>query len=285
MTVLFWILAAALIAAGVGFLAWPLVRGAPPERLDRRAATLAAHRARLAEIEADDREPWRGPGGGHLEEAQADVARSLLRDLGGDDSRGQRIGRSGPAGRPATPPARGHRPRDRASTPCGRDLRPARGAARARPARRARGRSDRPGGRTAPRRSRGDRPGEPQPPRRRARPADRARPRPRPGPPQGALVRGHRRPPRGAPQGRAGAPRPPPGSRPPGGRGGAAVRSAHERGVRPPPRPLSGGVMVRRRGSSPAGTPARARRDGTAPPGTPGARDSGSARSACARGG
>lgn len=85
MTALFWTLAAALIAAGVGFLAWPLVRGAPPERPDRRAASLAAHRARLAEIEADDRDPRANREGG-VEEAQADVARSLLRDLAGDVS-------------------------------------------------------------------------------------------------------------------------------------------------------------------------------------------------------
>ena len=84
MTALFWILAAALLAAGVGFLAWPLVRAAPPQRLGRRAATLAAHRARLAEIEADDRDPGADREAG-IEEAQADVARSLLRDLAGGD--------------------------------------------------------------------------------------------------------------------------------------------------------------------------------------------------------
>ena len=83
MTALFWTLAAALIAAGVGFLAWPLVRGAPPERPDRRAASLAAHRARLAELEADDRDP-RAIRETGIEEAQADIARSLLRDLAGD---------------------------------------------------------------------------------------------------------------------------------------------------------------------------------------------------------
>ena len=96
MTALFWTLAAALVAAGVGFLAWPLVRGAPPERLDRRAATLAAHGARLAEIEADDRDLGADREAG-IEEAQADVARSLLRDLGGDDSPGG--GAAQPAGR------------------------------------------------------------------------------------------------------------------------------------------------------------------------------------------
>ena len=83
MTALFWTLVAALIAAGVGFLAWPLVRGAPPERPDRRSASLAAHRARLAEIEADDRDP-RASREASIEEAQADVARALLRDLAGD---------------------------------------------------------------------------------------------------------------------------------------------------------------------------------------------------------
>lgn len=83
MTALFWTLATALIAAGVGFLAWPLVRGAPPGRPDRRDASLAAHRARLAEIEADDRDPLADREAG-IEEAEIDVARSLLRDLAGD---------------------------------------------------------------------------------------------------------------------------------------------------------------------------------------------------------
>ena len=101
MTALFWTLAAALIAAGVGFLAWPLVRGAPPERLGRRAATLAAHRDRLAEIEADDRDPGADREAG-IEEAQADVARSLLRDLAGDASPGDE-----PAGRAGLRPRRG----------------------------------------------------------------------------------------------------------------------------------------------------------------------------------
>ncbi len=101
MTALFWALAAALIAAGVGFLAWPLVRGAPPERPDRRAASLAAHRARLAEIEADDRDPRADREAG-VEEAQADVARSLLRDLADDDPPGDE-----PAGRAGLRPRRG----------------------------------------------------------------------------------------------------------------------------------------------------------------------------------
>ena len=99
MIVLFWTLAAALIAAGVGFLVWPLVRRAPSEGLDRRAATLAAHRARLAEIEGDDGDPRADREAG-LEEVQADVARSLLRDLAGDappiDEPGRRAGE--PAG-------------------------------------------------------------------------------------------------------------------------------------------------------------------------------------------
>ena len=107
MTVLFWTLAAALIAAGVGFLVWPLVRGAPPEGLDRRAATLAAHRARLAEIEGNDGDPRADREAGleeAQEEAQADVARSLLRDLAGDGPPADEPG--GRAGEPA-----GGRPR------------------------------------------------------------------------------------------------------------------------------------------------------------------------------
>ena len=84
MTALFWTLAAGLAAAGVGFLAWPLLRGAPPARPGRRAATLEAHRARLAEIEADGEAPPDDPAASH--DAQDDVARSLLHDLGqGDD--------------------------------------------------------------------------------------------------------------------------------------------------------------------------------------------------------
>lgn len=83
MTALFWFLAAGLAAAGVGFLAWPLLRAAPPARLDRRAATLAAHRARLAEIEAGEEElsPALAPDPAASRDARDDVARSLLRDL------------------------------------------------------------------------------------------------------------------------------------------------------------------------------------------------------------
>ena len=79
MTALFWILAAVLAAVGIGFLAWPLLRRTPPERIERRAATLAAHRARLAEIEGDEGDPRADPGASI--EARDDVARSLLRDL------------------------------------------------------------------------------------------------------------------------------------------------------------------------------------------------------------
>ena len=79
MTALFWILAAGLAAAGIGFLAWPLLRAAPAARLDRRAATLAAHRARLAEIEAGGEGTDEDPATDR--DARDDVARSLLRDL------------------------------------------------------------------------------------------------------------------------------------------------------------------------------------------------------------
>ena len=79
MTVFFWIFAAMLAAVGIGFLAWPLLRAAPLARLDRRAATLAAHRARLAEIEAG--EEGSTANGAASREARDDVARSLLRDL------------------------------------------------------------------------------------------------------------------------------------------------------------------------------------------------------------
>ena len=79
MTALFWFLAAALAAVGIGFLAWPLLRAAPPPRLDRRDATLAAHRARLAEIEAGEAGSAEDAATGR--EARDDIARSLLRDL------------------------------------------------------------------------------------------------------------------------------------------------------------------------------------------------------------
>ena len=101
MTALFWTLAAGLAAAGIGFLAWPLLRGAPPARLDRRTATLAAHRARLAEIETDDGD-LRADSTASTE-ARNDVARSLLRDLGGED-------------RPAEEPAVRPNPRPRRAT-------------------------------------------------------------------------------------------------------------------------------------------------------------------------
>ena len=101
MTALFWFLAAVLAAAGIGFLAWPLLRGAPPARLDRRAATLAAHRSRLAELEAGDGDLRADPG--TSVEARDDVARSLLRDLAGED----RPAAEEPADRPSPRPRRG----------------------------------------------------------------------------------------------------------------------------------------------------------------------------------
>ncbi len=79
MTALFWVLAAGLAAAGIAFLAGPLLRRAPPARPDRRAAALAAHRARLAEIEAGEEAPSGGLPAGRT--AHDDAARALLRDL------------------------------------------------------------------------------------------------------------------------------------------------------------------------------------------------------------
>ena len=100
MTALFWVLAAGLAAAGIGFLARPLLRRAPPPRLDRRDAALAAHRARLAEIEAGEEGPSGDPSA--VRAAHDDVARSLLRDL---DPEALPAGvRPGPA---AVPPRRG----------------------------------------------------------------------------------------------------------------------------------------------------------------------------------
>ena len=105
MSALFWVLAAALAAAGIGFLAWPLLRAAPPARLDRRTATLAAHRARLAEIEAGDEGAAEDAATGR--EARDDVARSLLRDLD-PESRppGPSTGFSATSAHPPMPPAR-----------------------------------------------------------------------------------------------------------------------------------------------------------------------------------
>ena len=79
MTALFWVLAAGLAAAGIAFLAGPLLRRAPPARPDRRAAALAAHRARLAEIEAGEEAPSGDLSAGRA--AHDDAARALLRDL------------------------------------------------------------------------------------------------------------------------------------------------------------------------------------------------------------
>ena len=79
MTALFWALAAGLAAAGAAFLAGPLLRRAPPPRPDRRDAALAAHRARLAEVETGDGNPSADPGADRA--AHDDAARALLRDL------------------------------------------------------------------------------------------------------------------------------------------------------------------------------------------------------------
>ena len=100
MTALFWVIAAGLAATGIGFLAWPLLRGAPPARLGRRDATLAAHRARLAEIEAENGGRAGDPAASR--ETHDDVARSLLRDLAGEDFEAE-----DPSRRPSLRPRRG----------------------------------------------------------------------------------------------------------------------------------------------------------------------------------
>ena len=79
MIAVFWVLAAGLAAAGAGILIWPLVRGVPPPRLDREDAALAAHRARLTEIEAGDGDSAEDRA--TRREARDDVARAVLRDL------------------------------------------------------------------------------------------------------------------------------------------------------------------------------------------------------------
>ena len=83
MTALFWVLAAALAAAGIGFLILPLLKAAPPARLDRRAAALAAHRARLAEIEDGGEGTTGDPAASR--DARDDIARSLLHDLDAEE--------------------------------------------------------------------------------------------------------------------------------------------------------------------------------------------------------
>ena len=80
MIALFFVLAGGLAAAGIAFVVWPLVRGAPSERVDRRSSILDAHRARLLEIEGGEApdaadEPASG------REERDDVARALLRDI------------------------------------------------------------------------------------------------------------------------------------------------------------------------------------------------------------
>ena len=80
MTVLFWFLSAGLAAAAIGFIVWPLVRSIPSARMDRRTATLAAHRARLLEIKEGESDG--APSDPDLgQEVRDDVARALLRDL------------------------------------------------------------------------------------------------------------------------------------------------------------------------------------------------------------
>ena len=80
---MFWVLAAGLAAVGIGLLAWPLLKAAPPARLDRRAAALAAHRARLAELEVGENGAAGDPDASR--DARDDVARALLRDLDPDN--------------------------------------------------------------------------------------------------------------------------------------------------------------------------------------------------------
>ena len=106
---LFWSLAALLAAIGIGFLVRPLVTGAPAVPLDRRSATLAAHRARLSEIEGPDGDAPEESDAGR--EAREDIARALLRDLDVEDSN-----------RVETPDLRRGRPRHRAAVLLGAAL-------------------------------------------------------------------------------------------------------------------------------------------------------------------
>ena len=87
MTAVFWVLAAGLTAAGIGFLVWPLLREAPSAGLDRRTAALVAHRDRLTEIETGNEGPPEDPDASR--EAQEDVARAVLRDLKIEDPPGE----------------------------------------------------------------------------------------------------------------------------------------------------------------------------------------------------
>jgi len=80
LTALIWLVFAGLAVAAVGFIVWPLVRSVPSEHMDRRTAALAAHRARLLEIEEGESD-GAPPGSDIGREARADVARAVLRDL------------------------------------------------------------------------------------------------------------------------------------------------------------------------------------------------------------
>jgi len=79
LTALIWLVFAGLAVAAVGFIVWPLVRSVPSEHMDRRTAALAAHRARLLEIEEGESD-GAPPGSDIGREARADD------DESGEDS-------------------------------------------------------------------------------------------------------------------------------------------------------------------------------------------------------
>ena len=83
MIAVFWVLAAGLAAAGIGFLLWPLLRRAPSAGIDRRTATLAAHRDRLLEIDTSEGDSPEDTAAGRAR--RDDVARAVLRDLETED--------------------------------------------------------------------------------------------------------------------------------------------------------------------------------------------------------
>ena len=77
----FWIVSAALVAAALAVLAWPLLRQRPPVDSDRNAQNVAIARERLKELEAERERGELTPAA--FDKARLELEQNLAIDLGG----------------------------------------------------------------------------------------------------------------------------------------------------------------------------------------------------------
>jgi cytochrome c-type biogenesis protein CcmH len=90
----FWIVSAALVAAGLAVLAWPLLRQRPAVDSDRNAQNVAIARERLRELEAERERGELTPAA--FDKTKVELEQNLAMDLGGPEA--ARLASGGKAG-------------------------------------------------------------------------------------------------------------------------------------------------------------------------------------------